>query len=132
MENPIEYFKIISSLNLHEIKKNQNLKISYLNKRINNKTIYSKFFKDRNYNILKEDKIKNGSIKLPQNIKINDKYNEDINISKNLDKMKLNKKELPKNNSNNLNSLSEVKNFKTEICHSWELTGTCKYGLNVS
>ena len=27
--------------------------------------------------------------------------------------------------------LSEVKNFKTELCHSWELTGTCKYGLNV-
>ena len=31
----------------------------------------------------------------------------------------------------NLESLSEVKNYKTELCHSWELTGTCKYGLNV-
>jgi len=28
-------------------------------------------------------------------------------------------------------SISEVKKFKTELCHSWELTGTCKYGLNV-
>ena len=28
-------------------------------------------------------------------------------------------------------SFSEVKKFKTELCHSWELTGTCKYGLNV-
>ena len=32
---------------------------------------------------------------------------------------------------NAINSLSEVKKFKTELCHSWELTGTCKYGLNV-
>ena len=31
----------------------------------------------------------------------------------------------------NLDSLSEVKKFKTELCHSWELTGSCKYGLNV-
>ena len=28
-------------------------------------------------------------------------------------------------------SCSEVKKFKTELCHSWELTGSCKYGLNV-
>ena len=28
--------------------------------------------------------------------------------------------------------LSEIKKFKTELCHSWELTGSCKYGLNVS
>ena len=31
----------------------------------------------------------------------------------------------------NTNSLSEIQKFKTELCHSWELTGTCKYGLNV-
>ena len=35
-------------------------------------------------------------------------------------------------NRNILDSLSEVKKFKTELCHSWELTGTCKYGENVS
>ena len=34
-------------------------------------------------------------------------------------------------NKNLLDSLSEVKKFKTELCHSWELTGTCKYGQNV-
>lgn len=30
------------------------------------------------------------------------------------------------------NILSEVKKFKTELCHSWELTGACKYGRNVN
>jgi len=30
-----------------------------------------------------------------------------------------------------VDSFSEVKKFKTELCHSWELTGSCKYGLNV-
>ena len=30
-----------------------------------------------------------------------------------------------------VDSCSEVKKFKTELCHSWELTGSCKYGLNV-
>ena len=35
-------------------------------------------------------------------------------------------------NKNIIDSLSEVKKFKTELCHSWELTGTCKYGENVS
>ena len=29
-------------------------------------------------------------------------------------------------------SLSEIKKFKTELCHSWELTGACKYGQNVN
>ena len=36
-----------------------------------------------------------------------------------------------KKNKNVIDSLSEVRKFKTELCHSWELTGTCKYGLNV-
>ena len=40
-----------------------------------------------------------------------------------------NEKKLPKKDS--VDGLSEVKKFKTELCHSWELTGTCKYGLNV-
>ena len=48
------------------------------------------------------------------------------------------KKDMPKalsndqKNKNILDSLSEVKKFKTELCHSWELTGTCKYGENVN
>ena len=33
---------------------------------------------------------------------------------------------------NSIDSFSEIKKFKTELCHSWELTGSCKYGLNVS
>ena len=40
-------------------------------------------------------------------------------------------KEKQESKKNNAAVLSEVKNFKTELCHSWELTGTCKYGLNV-
>ena len=34
-------------------------------------------------------------------------------------------------NKNAVDSFSEIKKFKTELCHSWEITGTCKYGLNV-
>ncbi len=37
-----------------------------------------------------------------------------------------------KTNKNMFDSLSEIKKFKTELCHSWELTGTCKYGQNVN
>ena len=37
-----------------------------------------------------------------------------------------------KKDNNIVDSLSEIKNFKTELCHSWELTGTCKYGQNVN
>ena len=33
---------------------------------------------------------------------------------------------------NNLDKLPEFTKFKTELCHSWELTGTCKYGINVN
>ena len=33
---------------------------------------------------------------------------------------------------NNLVYLSEFTKFKTELCHSWELIGTCKYGINVN
>ena len=32
----------------------------------------------------------------------------------------------------NVDFSSEIIKFKTELCHSWELTGTCKYGANVS
>ena len=35
-------------------------------------------------------------------------------------------------NKNIIDTLSEIKKFKTELCHSWELTGTCKYGQNVN
>ena len=132
MEIPIEYFKIFSSLKLQENKENQNSKDFYLNKGIyNNPNLYSKISKDINYNFLKNEKITINSLKLPPNIKIDDKINEEAKIKIILDGEKDNKKELPKNNSNNLKLSSEIKKFKTELCHSWELTGTCKYDLNV-
>ena len=132
METPIEYFKIFSSLNLQKNKENEYLKDSHLNIRINNNlNIYSKFSKDINYNSLKKERIKINNLKSPPNIKMNDKFNEDIKIKNIFDGIKVNKKELPKNNSNNLKLSSEIKKFKTELCHSWELTGTCKYDLNV-
>lgn len=132
METPIEYFKIFSSLNLQQNKENQNLKDLYLNKRINiNPNLYSKISKNINCNSLKNEKIKINTLKLPPNIKKDDKINEDAKIKIILEGIKDNKKELPKNNSNDLKLSSEFKKFKTELCHSWELTGTCKYDLNV-
>ena len=51
-----------------------------------------------------------------------------------LDKNMVNSHEYENNENKSkyaVDSFSEVKKFKTELCHSWELTGTCKYGLNV-
>jgi hypothetical protein len=58
------------------------------------------------------------------NVKISEKENNKINSHK-----------YEKNENKNKyadDSFSEIKKFKTELCHSWELTGTCKYGLNVN
>ena len=52
--------------------------------------------------------------------------NNEIPINKNL-KNSLNGKK----NTNIVDSLSEVIKFKTELYHSWELSGNCKYGENV-
>ena len=41
-------------------------------------------------------------------------------------------KEQNETKKNNVDYSSEIIKFKTEICHSWELSGTCKYGVNVS
>lgn len=62
-----------------------------------------------------------------QNNKIN--YKNSKNDSKDINKEN---NEERKNKNGSIDSLSEIKKFKTELCHSWELTGTCKYGLNVS
>ena len=79
---------------------------------------------------------------------------ENLNIKTKKDKINSNKKnsfDSSKENKNNKNikkvdelnikesdknpkiidTCSEVKKFKTELCHSWELIGTCKYGQNV-
>jgi len=99
----------------------------------NSNKIYSYLISDENLN------------KIAQSLnELNFKYfkerqaKNDMDISaKNLIKGKKNKNshECEKNEKKNkyaFDSLSEVKKFKTELCHSWELTGTCKYGLNVS
>ena len=52
--------------------------------------------------------------------------NNEIPINKNL-KNSLNGNK----NTNIVDSLSEVIKFKTELYHSWELSGNCKYGENV-
>ena len=74
---------------------------------------------------------------------LKERQNIFINIGNNINSIKKNEKNECKNpvnpeskdnyakNTINSNSLSEVKKFKTELCHSWELTGTCKYCLNV-
>ena len=73
---------------------------------------------------IKNDKIKNNkkasfdSSKENKNNK-NLKNQEEINIK------------AGNKNRTIIDSCSEVKKFKTELCHSWELTGTCKYGQNV-
>ena len=85
-----------------------------------------------NQNInLKNEKnrpIKNGSFdssKENKNIKnINISGEQNNNAPKAFSNDKINK--------NIIDTLSEVKKFKTELCHSWELTGTCKYGQNVN
>ena len=71
---------------------------------------------------IKNDKIKN-------NKKASFDSSKENKNSKNIkNQEKINKKDA---NKNIIDSFSEVKKFKTELCHSWELTGTCKYGQNV-
>ena len=41
-------------------------------------------------------------------------------------------KEQNETKKNSVDYTSEIIKFKTELCHSWELTGACKYGVNVS
>ena len=88
-----------------------------MSQRIQNQSI-----QDENVNIkVKNDKFKN-------NKKTSFDSSKENKNNKNLEA--LNKKEGNKNRSI-IDSCSEVKKFKTELCHSWELTGTCKYGQNV-
>jgi len=73
---------------------------------------------------IKIDKIKNNKKTSFDSSKEN-KNNKNIKNQE-----ELNKKEGNKNRSI-IDACSEIKKFKTELCHSWELTGTCKYGQNV-
>ena len=82
-------------------------------------------------NIVKNEKNKKNkkasfdSSKENKNFK-NIKMNNEIPIKKN-QKNSLNENK----NTNIVDPLSEVIKFKTELCHSWELSGNCKYGENV-
>ena len=104
--------------------------INYNNKIcINVKDIMIQF--QHTNNIIKNEKNKKNkkasfdSSKENKNCK-NIKMNYEIPINKN-QKNSLNENK----NANILDSLSEVIKFKTELCHSWELSGNCKYGQNV-
>ena len=131
---------IISSSNL--LKKFQNLNINnyYLFTKINNNQNQNQIdinFQQKYNLFLNKEKINQLAqnlndldllyIKERQNkIIINDDTEYSLNKNKNMNNQELN------NDKKIFDSLSEVKKFKTELCHSWELTGTCKYGLNVS
>ena len=120
---------------------NPQIKDYYLYQNINNKQAS----KENNFqqNILKNEEINkivqslkelnikylNERQKLLMNIK--NSINSNVKNSQDEFKMQNIQESKDKKNKNVIDSLSEVKKFKTELCHSWELTGTCKYGLNV-
>ncbi len=85
----------------------------------------NQLFLSENANI----KIKNDNIKTNKKASF-DSSKENKNNKNIKNQEEINKKEGNKNISI-IDSCSEVKKFKTELCHSWELTGTCKYGQNV-
>ena len=123
---------------------NPNIKDFDLYSKINNNQNFNEINTRQNYNLLLNSEeinqlaqsINNLNlqyIKERQNIKNDKNYNNDyikkcLNENKNQNKQEINNEKKNKN----VDSLSEIKKFKTELCHSWELTGTCKYGLNVS
>ena len=98
------------------------------NNKLSQKEIDNISYQLRQVNINKIEKIKKASF---------DPSKENKNI-KNLyfkEDMQTNTQEVfwnDKKNNNIADSLAEIKKFKTELCHSWELTGTCKYGQNVN
>ena len=103
--NEINIKQVYTCLNNH---KNINLnKIVHLLNELN-----FKYFKERQLKKVMDTNIKNS--KIGKNM---------INIHE-CEKIEKKSKYL-------VDTFSEVKKFKTELCHSWELTGTCKYGLNV-
>ena len=95
---------------------------------INNFEINNKIYQNNIINIIKIDnknKIKTDASELSYNY-----YQEHfINIAKEKNSLV---KEQNETKKNSVDFSSEIIKFKTELCHSWELTGTCKYGVNVS
>ena len=126
-----ENLKFNSSLSTNEAIRNLYLKTNNLIKSFSNNNFNIYKNKEKLNKITKSFKELN-QLKELQNLVIKDNFLKANNYFSEFsdDKQEENKKE-EKIKMINLDSLSEVKNFKTELCHSWELTGSCKYGLNV-
>ena len=138
-----ENIKQNTSSNNKEKETHLNSKDYYLYTKINNKQNLNEKFANYNYNLLLNNEKINNLIQTFQELNIQylkERQNLILNDNKNIknSKQSLNVNEIininGQNNKkkNNSDSFSEIKKFKTELCHSWELTGTCKYGLNVS
>ena len=136
-----ENFKLNHSSIKSEIFPKPYSKDIYLNTTINSNQNINEGNSNKIYSYLISDENLN---KIAQSLnELNFKYfkerqaKNDVDVcAKNLTKEKTNKNthdcaKNEKKNKHAFDSLSEVKKFKTELCHSWELTGTCKYGLNV-
>ena len=92
---------------------------------INNFEINNKIYQNNIINIDNKNKLKTDARELSYNY-----YKEHfMNMVKEKNSLV---KEQNETKKNNVDFSSEIIKFKTELCHSWELTGTCKYGVNVS
>ena len=92
---------------------------------INNFEINNKIYQNNIINIDNKNKLKTDASELSYNY-----YKEHfMNMVKEKNSLV---KEQNETKKNNVDFSSEIIKFKTELCHSWELTGTCKYGVNVS
>ena len=92
---------------------------------INNFEINNKIYQNNIINIHNKNKLKTDARELSYNY-----YKEHfMNMVKEKNSLV---KEQNETKKNNVDFSSEIIKFKTELCHSWELTGTCKYGVNVS
>ncbi len=144
MKALFENLELNTKTNIKDKLENINLKDNYLYNKMNNNQNIKENISMLNSNLLNYDKINElyqsfkelnfQYFKERQNAVLNNIQNEKISSSKTVlkNRQEDNKKEQSeKMNKFNADSLSEIKKFKTELCHSWELTGTCKYGLNV-
>ena len=122
LSNPqIKDYYLYQNINNKQASKENNFQQNILNNEEINKIVQS--LKELNIKYLSERQ------KLLMNIK--NSINSNVKNSQDEFKMQNIQESKDKKNKNAIDSLPEVKKFKTELCHSWELTGTCKYGLNV-
>ena len=95
---------------------------------INNFEINNKIYQNNIINIINienKNKLKTDASELSFNY-----YKEHfMNMTKEKNSLE---KEQNETKKNSVDFSSEIIKFKTELCHSWELAGTCKYGVNVS